>query len=140
MTRDTTLDSPAQRRRRKARTHLLVRLAVQATFLVLAPSLFSGAFGGIRYLFAQIGEGQAVELSSLMAQLACLLGFTIVFGRFFCGFACTFGMLGDCVYAAGDAILRKTHVARPKLPERVVRVLGLLKYGWSPSTVGETAY
>ena len=88
----------AAQRARAMRVHRIVRWCVQIAFFVLAPSIFSATFNGVKYMATQIGLGQAVEPTSFVALLIAVLGFTVLFGRFFCGYACAFGTLGDAVY------------------------------------------
>lgn len=88
----------AQLRARAQRRSADLRLLVQLLFLVLAPGAFSSAFNGVKYLFGQVGSLQAVELGSFLVALLALLAFTVVAGRFFCGFACAFGTVGDLLF------------------------------------------
>lgn len=60
--------------------------------------------------------------------LAVLLVATVLIGRFFCGYVCSFGFLGDAVYAAGDALAKKLGVKRKPLPAKLELVLRGLKY------------
>ncbi len=88
----------AAQRARAMRVHRIVRWCVQIAFFMLAPSIFSATFNGVKYIATQIGLGQAVEPTSFVALLVAVLAFTVLFGRFFCGYACAFGTLGDAVY------------------------------------------
>lgn len=113
---------------RTAVVHRWVRYATQIIFFVMAPATFSGAFSGAKYLFEQIGLGQAIEASAFVVQLAALLGFTVLFGRFFCGYACAFGALGDVAYGVCEGLRAKLGLRRPALPDRVVSALSWVKY------------
>ncbi|MBQ9001544.1 MAG: 4Fe-4S binding protein [Eggerthellaceae bacterium] len=116
------------RRKREQLAHRWTRFGVQAMFFVLTPGLFASAFNGVKYLLGQIGATEPIEFVSFLAVLVALLAFTVVFGRFFCGYACAFGTLGDVLYAAGEFLRSKTPVPRVKFPEPLVRVLSLVKY------------
>ena len=105
-----------------------VRLIVQIVFLVLAPQTFSLAFSGVKQLFAALGKGVAFDANAFIILLVVLVVFTVVFGRFFCGYVCAFGTLGDILYKIVDFPLKKLHVKRPRLPKRVEDVLRCLKY------------
>ena len=87
----------AAQRARAMRIHRIVRWCVQIGFFVLAPSIFSATFNGVKYLATQIGVRQAAEPTSFVVLLVAMLAFTILSGRFFCGYACAFGTLGDAV-------------------------------------------
>ena len=72
-----------------------IRMIVLLIFFTIMPSIYTTAFSGVKYIFTQIGNGQQVELTSFVTILIVLCLYTIVFGRFFCGFAYAFGSLGD---------------------------------------------
>ena len=120
--------SAAKQRERTTLVHRWLRYGIQLVFFIMAPALFSGAFNGVKYLFTQIGLGQAIEPTSFLVQLVAVLAFTILFGRFFCGYACAFGTLGDYLYNAFEFVRRRTPLPRLKFPTVLVRVLSLLKY------------
>ena len=104
------------------------RLAIQIVFLVLAPQTFSLAFSGVKQIFAALGKMEAFDANSFIVLLAILVAFTVVFGRFFCGYICAFGTIGDVLYKVVDFPLKKLHVKRPRLPKGVESVLRCLKY------------
>lgn len=119
----------AAARARTMRVHRIVRWCVQLVFFAAAPSVFSAAFGGIKYVAGQLGLRQAVEPTSFVVLLIAVLLFTAVFGRFFCGYACAFGTLGDAVYALFTPVRRVLHVSDRPLPEKAQRGLQFAKYG-----------
>ena len=73
--------------KKKKQLNMYVRLAIQILFFLLFPSTFTSAFNGVKYIFTQIGLGSSVALNSFLAVLIALCVYTIVFGRFFCGYA-----------------------------------------------------
>ena len=44
-------------------------------------------------LIEQIRAGKPIEQNAFLVMMIALCGFTILFGRFFCGYACAFGTL-----------------------------------------------
>lgn len=120
--------SVAKKRKNAARAHRWLRYYIQLVFFIGAPALFSGAFNGAKYLFTQIGLGDAIEPTSFLVQLVAVLAFTILFGRFFCGYACAFGAIGDWLYNAVKFVRDKAGVPWPELSDRLVKVLSLMKY------------
>ncbi|MCB6994550.1 4Fe-4S binding protein [bacterium 210820-DFI.6.37] len=108
----------------------LVRAVIQIAFFFLAPGLFSAAFAGVRYLAGQIGGLELIEPTAFVKVLLILLAYTVVFGRFFCGYACAFGTLGDAVYEASAFLQRKLRKKKKpfKLPEPALRKLQYIKY------------
>ena len=104
------------------------RLGVQLVFLLLSPQAFSTAFSAARSIMVSLGKGEAIEMTGFTITLVALLVHTIVFGRFFCGYACAFGTLGDLLFQLGDAIRRKLRLRSLSIPDKVEDVLRLLKY------------
>ena len=117
-----------QKRTRRLAVQRWTRYGIQLVFFILAPGLFSGAFNGVKYLFSQIGSIEGIEATSFVVLLVMALAFTVLFGRFFCGYACAFGTLGDYLFHVGEFLRSKTPLKRWEFPERLVRVLSYLKY------------
>ncbi len=107
-----------------------VRWAVQIAFFVAFPAVFSAAFNGVKYAFTQIGSMQPVELSAFVVTLVAVLAFTVVFGRFFCGYACAFGTLGDALFTLFTPVRKKLGIGvkKPVMSPKLQRGLQLLKY------------
>lgn len=107
-----------------------VRWAVQIAFFIAFPAVFSAAFNGVKYAFTQIGAMQPIELSAFAVTLAAVLAFTVAFGRFFCGYACAFGTLGDALFALFAPVRKKLGIGtrKPLLPPKLQRALQLVKY------------
>ncbi len=112
----------------KRKIHGWVRAAVQVFFFLLMPSAYTSAFAGIKYIFAQIGLAEPVKPEMFLIVLIVLCVFTIVFGRFFCGFACAFGSLGDFFRWITLSLCKKIKKKPPKLPEKAGRIFSLGKY------------
>ena len=108
--------------------HAWVRFFIQLAFFIFLPSAYSSAFAGVKYIFASLGAGEVIEVTAFIKVLLLLLIYTVVFGRFFCGFACAFGSLGDWVYTAVHWIAKKRKKKMPALPEKLRGVLPALKY------------
>lgn len=118
----------AQERRRTELLHRGLRWAVQLAFFVAFPGVWSAAFTGVRNVCQQLGAAAPLELSSFVALLFALLAYTCVFGRFFCGYACAFGTLGDAVYAVATPLRHALGLDGKRLPVPVRRALQLVKY------------
>lgn len=104
------------------------RSVVQIIFFLLAPALFSQAFGGIKEVFTALGSGAALHTSSFLLCLVILCGLTIVFGRIFCGWMCAFGAVGDWIYQFSVFLQKKTGKKLPKIPKKALPILQKLKY------------
>ena len=71
-------------RKKQKQVHRYVRAIIQLIFFLLVPSAFTAAFSGVKYLFTQIGKGDAIGMTSFVTALCVLCLYTILFGRFFC--------------------------------------------------------
>lgn len=109
--------------------HTRVRAVIQLLFFLFIPSVYTSAFAGIKYIFTQIGNGEMVEYTSFVAVLTVVCAYTIVFGRFFCGFACAFGSLGDAVHAIYVAVCKKMKKKPFKIGDQASAKLTYVKYG-----------
>ena len=115
-----------QARKRRA----LLRAALQIFFFFTMPGAFVAGFNGVKLLFQRIGAGEVLQADSFTLSLLGLCGFTFLFGRFFCGYVCAFGGLGDAVYALSALAQKKLLRRRApfRLPEQAVRYGQWVKY------------
>lgn len=120
----------AVKRKIRNRNRALTRAAVQALFFVSMPGAFVAGFNGIKYIFHMMGIGSVLEINSFVMALIGLAIFTVLFGRFFCGFVCAFGSLGDLVYWLSGLFQKKILKKRKQyfLPKKAVHILQKLKY------------
>ena len=108
--------------------HAYVRAGIQLLFFLFLPSAFTTAFSGIKALLTQIGSSSPIAWSSFLTVLLALCAYTIVFGRFFCGYACAFGSLGDAVRGLYLWICKKCKKKPHSIPKAVCRWLSYGKY------------
>lgn len=114
--------------RRRGLMGRAVRWVSQIVFLLLFPGVWNASFNGVKYVFQQLGATQPLEMTSFVTLLVVVLAYTVVFGRFFCGYACSFGTLGDLAYAVGTPLRSCLKLDRRRLPLGVQHGLQLLKY------------
>ena len=112
----------------KIRTLKIFRVIVQIIFFIFMPSLFSQAFAGVKEAVALIGKGENLILSDFVIKLLILCTATIIFGRIFCGFVCSFGAVGDWFYMLSEFIQKKTGRKLPVIPSKWQVYLQKLKY------------
>lgn len=112
----------------KIRTLKIFRVIVQIIFFIFMPSLFSQAFAGVKEAVALIGKGENLILSDFVIKLLILCTVTIIFGRIFCGFVCSFGAVGDWFYMLSEFIQKKIGVKFPKISEKAQINLQKFKY------------
>ena len=113
-----------------------LRAVIQLIFFIAMPSAFVAGFSGVKYIFTQIGTGSVLERNSFLLVLIGLAVFTILFGKYFCGYVCAFGTLGDFVYRVSGFIQEKMLKNRKRkqfslavsLPESCFLALQKVKY------------
>ena len=124
----------------------IVRSVIQLIAFVTVPALFITIFSSIVGIITSIAGGSFVLLDNL-GRLVLILGvflITLVWGRFFCGFICSFGAMQDLLNSIGKLIPFKV-----KVPEKADKWLKLLKYAvlafvavgvWGFSVTGDTVW
>ena len=117
----------AAKRKRRMAINRWLRLAIQIVFFIMAPGVFNSAMNGIHYLCNQVGATQAIEPTSFVVILVAVCVYTILFGRFFCGYACAFGTMGDVFYLLGTPLRRVLPLKNIDDYPALVKGLRLLK-------------
>ena len=104
----------------------LARRIIQILSLVLFPGLFISTFSAMKSVYTTIiaGTFSASALAGPLVLLISMLLITAIMGRFFCGFLCAFGTMGDFLWYIGT----KLKLPRPKIGSRSDRLLKKLKY------------
>ena len=105
----------------------LLRHGVQLISFLLFPGLFLTVFHAIRDVVMALVNGTFAfaSASGSLATLVVTLGVTALWGRFFCGYLCTFGALQELLALAGRKLLPELK----KVPATVDRILKYMKYG-----------
>lgn len=104
----------------------VIRHIVQLIAFVLFPGLFITTFTAIRDIYMAVISG-SFHFSAYVDQLLLIVSIfpiTILFGRFFCGYLCSFGAMGDLLWWASSKIIKKAIIVSTKTD----RVLKWLKY------------
>lgn len=116
-------------RKTRIRLHRGLRFLIQLFFLLTFPSAFTAAFAGLRYILLQLGSQAPIEMTPFLMILLGLCGYTILFGRFFCGYACAFGSFGDWIHDLWTWLFQKIfHKRAPSLPQRLTVPMNNIKY------------
>lgn len=105
---------------------LFVRRIIQAAAFVLFPGLFLSTFAAMKTIYTSAIGGtfsMAANAGDLILVVAMLL-ITAIMGRFFCGFLCAFGSMGDFFWLAGN----KLKLRRPVISEKTDHALKSVKY------------
>lgn len=104
----------------------LVRRLIQLIAFILMPGLFISTFSAFKDIFSALFQG-TFSISALSVQLVLLLAvmpITVVMGRFFCGYFCAFGSMGDVLWFISNRLHKKTS----RISDRMDRILKKLKY------------
>ena len=99
--------SAREQKQRRTSWNQTVRILLRAVFFFLMPGSFVAGFSGIKSLFQTIGQGSVLAWNQFFFVLVSLLIFTVLFGRFFCGYVCAFGSLGDFVFWLSGLVQKK---------------------------------
>ncbi|HAD19339.1 MAG TPA: FMN-binding protein [Lachnospiraceae bacterium] len=121
--------APQQRQTEKKKIHLtqILRHVIQLIALILMPGLFITAFSALRDVWQAVLQGNITVsgLSSQLVVLAAVFPVTVIWGRFFCGYLCSFGAMGDLMAWISSKIRRKPL----QIPPKADRALKFVKYG-----------
>lgn len=112
----------------KKKLHQWLRAAIQLISFIVFSSTFTAAFGGVKYIAFQLGAGEKIHWTAFMETLAGLCAYTVIFGRFFCGYSCAFGSLGDGLHALYRWVCKKCRKKPVKLGAGLCSGLSAVKY------------
>ncbi|EKQ51895.1 MULTISPECIES: FMN-binding protein [unclassified Clostridium] len=103
-----------------------LRVVSQIMFLISMPELFTLIFNQLKKAYSMAIKGNPGIISIWPELLAMVIIFiiTIVLGRFFCGWLCTFGAMNDFIYIISKKVFR----TKFKVREKVDSILKYLKY------------
>ncbi len=104
----------------------IFRRFVQLAAFLLFPGLFISTFAAVKDVYVALISGtfHVAALSQQLWLLLAVMPVTIIMGRFFCGFLCTFGTMGDFFWF----LARKIHPKSLRVNETADRFLKLPKY------------
>lgn len=104
----------------------LIRHLVQAAAFILFPGLFIMVFSAVRDILAAFMDGSfsAGELFPQIILVFMVFLVTALWGRFFCGFLCSLGMLQELIFFFSKRVIS----GKVRIPERFDSVMKFLKY------------
>lgn len=106
----------------------IFRAVSQILFFIFLPALYVSTFNGIKEIYLSIVQ-QNFSLPSLLPQVVeavAIIPVTALLGRFFCGWMCAFGAMGDFISMLSHKIFKR----RFRVSEKADRVLKYVKYIW----------
>ena len=129
-TNTTNNKKSAAVRKSKQLKYRITKAIIQIVFFLLMPSAFVAGFNGIKNIFQWVGQGEVLQLNSFVIALIGIAIFTIICGRFFCGYVCAFGATGDLMGLISELFQTKLIKKKKKFcfPEKLRIVLQCLKY------------
>lgn len=104
----------------------LIRILSQIIFFLLLPGLFINAFSGIKLIYTGMIEHNlnfSASLPQLISAIS-IIPITLLLGRFFCGWMCAFGSMGDFLYFLSHKVFKVSF----HINEKVDHILKYLKY------------
>lgn len=113
---------------KKSKTSIIqiTRLIIQILFFIILPSLYIDTFAGVKQLYIAI-INKSFSVTTLLPQLLSaiiIIPFTLIMGRFFCGWMCAYGAFGDFIYGISKRFFKVKFV----MDESIDKVLKYLKY------------
>lgn len=100
----------------------IFRASIQVLCFLLIPSAFISIFQSMKSVFYAVVHQSGMS-GSLLLDILLLVVVTVitgVVGRFFCGWVCAFGSMGDFIYAISKRI-RKKVVPVPKMLDFILK-------------------
>ncbi|MDE7246324.1 MAG: 4Fe-4S binding protein, partial [Lachnospiraceae bacterium] len=103
-----------------------IRHLIQIAAFILFPGLFIMVFSAVRDILTAFMNGSfsAGELFPQIILVFMIFLITALWGRFFCGFLCSFGMLQELIFFLSKRVIS----GKVRIPERFDFVMKFLKY------------
>ncbi|MBR5679586.1 MAG: 4Fe-4S binding protein, partial [Clostridia bacterium] len=104
----------------------LTRHIIQAAAFLLFPGLFLTVYNALRDVFQAIVGGTFTLASEgrALVILLIVLGVSALWGRFFCGYLCSFGAAQELIYTIPRRLLR----SKKRIPAKADAALKWIKY------------
>lgn len=112
----------------QVKTLRFVRAISQIIFFLILPSLYINIFNGIKAVCLGIFN-RNLNFAALFPQLISVIAIipiTIFLGRFFCGWMCAFGAMGDFISLLSKKIFKRKF----RIGESTDKILKFTKYIW----------
>ena len=87
----------------------IIRHIIQGIAFVLFPGLFYLIYLALKNVYMSLASGSFTWASNVpdIALLVAVIPVTVLWGRFFCGYLCSFGAMGELVYFLASKIRKK---------------------------------
>lgn len=103
--------------KRKISKLQIFRFTTQLIFLILFPGLITLTFGELKQVYLMLYQDKFNFIQTLpqLIEILIIIPMTILFGRFFCGWFCSFGFLNDFIYLISSKIFKVKFKVDPML-------------------------
>ena len=103
-----------------------IRIALQLLFFILMTYTVTLTFNGLRAIYTAFlhNDFNMQFLFPKIIPVIAIIPITILLGRFFCGWMCAFGTIGDMVYLLSGKLMKH----KIMINEKVDRLLKYVKY------------
>ncbi|PRR82806.1 FMN-binding protein [Clostridium vincentii] len=104
----------------------ILRHIIQIILFLLLPGLYVLTFSELKTVYEMIinGNFSFIQAFPSLMEFAAVMFFTILMGRFFCGWLCAFGAYNDWIYLMSSKIFKMKF----KVNEKVDALLKYVKY------------
>src|SRR5690349_11071503 len=104
----------------------IARRILQLLGLIFLPGIFILTFIGLKDIYSAILSENFSFYKNILqaAEVVTIIPITIIFGRFFCGWLCTFGVLNDFIYLVSSKVFK----IKFRINEKLDSKLKYLKY------------
>jgi polyferredoxin/uncharacterized protein with FMN-binding domain len=116
----------------------LFRHLVQLISFFLFPGFFILAFGELKYIYQSLinEDLNILQTMSMSIELILVILFTIILGRFFCGWICAFGTFNDFIYGISKKIFKTKFRINEKFDSKLkylkyVILLSIIAFSWT---------
>ncbi len=111
---------------KKIKKSQVLRHAIQIIMFFIMPGLYSMTFSEVKTVYKMIIEGNFnfIQAFPSLIEFTAVMLITILMGRWFCGWVCSFGAYNDFVYA----ISKKIFKGKFKINEEIDSILKYTKY------------
>lgn len=112
--------------KQKNKIFQIIRRGIQLMAFLFVPGLFTSTFYAFRTIYQTLITGN-LEASAYLPSFLILLAtipLTAILGRFFCGFFCSFGSMGDFIWF----LSQKTLKPKFRMPRNLDQILKYIKY------------
>ena len=124
-----------------------LRHLVQLIFFILLPGLYINAFSGVNQIYLAIlnHSNSFAQLLPQLIEVASIIPLTILLGRFFCGWMCSFGSFGDLIYGVSSKLFKRRFKMNPKADYflkyiKYVILIFLIAVIWTLDVTAFTSY